>query len=118
MAAEPRNLSGEPGWSRSDIVEMVALIIGIPAAIGAVFMLVIYYKQRSQGTRGETLFLRDSRRQRPLGASSVSHTEYLLSPSCDSYGPWKVRTSDETAMPTTSVDSERMCSCACNCTSK
>ena len=60
MAAEPRNVSGGTGWSRGDIVELVALIIGIPAAIGAVFMLATYYKRRSKGRKGKTLFFQGS----------------------------------------------------------
>jgi hypothetical protein len=56
MATEPRNVSGGAGWSRGDIVELVALLVGIPAAIGAVFMLATYYKRRSQGRKGEILF--------------------------------------------------------------
>jgi hypothetical protein len=69
MATEPRNVSGGAGWSRGDIVELVALIVGIPAAIGAVFMLATYYKRRSQGRKGEILF--PSRQSAIRAASSV-----------------------------------------------
>jgi hypothetical protein len=118
MAAEPRNVSGGAGWSKGDIVELVALLIGIPAAIGGVFMLATYYKRRSQERKGETLFSWDSRPQRPLGASSASHTGYLLSPLCDSCRALKARTNDETAMLKTSVGSKQLYSSACDCTYK
>jgi len=56
MAAEPRNVSGGAGWSRGDIFELVALLIGIPAAIVAAFMLATCYRRRRQGRTGKTLF--------------------------------------------------------------
>jgi hypothetical protein len=118
MAAEPRNVSGGAGWSKSDIVELVALLLGVPAAIAAVFMLVTYYRRKVQGTKGKTLFPRDNRPQRPLEVSPASHTGYLPPLLCDSCCALQARPSNETAIPTTSVGSKHVCSCAWNCTSK
>lgn len=56
MTAEPRNVSGGAGWSRGDIFELVALLIGIPAAIVAAFILATCYRRRRQGRIGKTLF--------------------------------------------------------------
>lgn len=78
MATEPRDVSGEAGWSKGDIVELVALLVSIPAAIVAGFMLATYFRRSSQGREGESLFLQDGRPQRPLGASSASHTVWLM----------------------------------------
>lgn len=40
-------------WSRGDIVELVALLVGIPAAIGAIIMLAAYFRRRRLGLHGE-----------------------------------------------------------------
>jgi hypothetical protein len=118
MAAEPRNLSGGTRWSNGDIFQLVALLIGIPAAIAAVIMLVMYYRRRSQGRRGETPFPQYSWPHRPLGASSASHIGGLPSPLCDSCCALKAETSDETASFTTNLGSKLVCSCAYNYTSR
>jgi hypothetical protein len=115
METEPRNVSGRTGWSKGDIVELVALLIGIPAAIAAVFVLATYYRRRSQGRRGKTVFPPGSRLQRPLEPSLESHTRYLLSLLCDSCCASKARTSDDTAIPTTSVGNKQVYSSAWNC---
>jgi len=77
MAAEPRNVSGGTGWSKGDIVELVALIIGIPAAIGAIVMLATYYRRRNQQRRGETLFPQTVRGEGSRSDFSVTHTQCI-----------------------------------------
>jgi hypothetical protein len=56
MAAETRNLPDGAGWSRADIVALVTLLTGVPAVMVAVLVIRKYYRRRSQGSRGETLF--------------------------------------------------------------
>jgi hypothetical protein len=75
MAAETRNVSGGKGWSNGDIFQLVALLIGIPAAIVGFIVLAAYYRRRRQRRRGKTLFPRGDRVQRPLGAYSASQTQ-------------------------------------------
>ncbi|KAF7681114.1 hypothetical protein GT037_000090, partial [Alternaria burnsii] len=75
MAAEARNVSGGKGWSNGDIFQLVALLIGIPAAVVAFVVLAAYYRRRRQRRRGETLFPRSDRVQRPLGAYTASQTQ-------------------------------------------
>ncbi|KAH6860523.1 hypothetical protein B0T12DRAFT_393662 [Alternaria alternata] len=95
MAAESRNISGGTGWSNGDIFQLVALLIGIPAAIVAFVVLATYYRRRRQRRRG-----------------------CLSSPLCDSCGALKARTSDETARPMASFGSGRLYSSACSCNPK
>jgi hypothetical protein len=82
MAAETRNVSGGKGWSNGDIFQLVALLIGIPAAIVAFVVLAAYYRRRRQRRRGETLFPRTDRVQRPLGAYSASQTQGISHRHC------------------------------------
>jgi hypothetical protein len=101
MAAELGNVSGGTGWSSEAIVGVVALLIGIPAAVVAVFMLGTYCKRRRQGREGETFFLRPHGHKGRM-EHLLQHTEYHPSPSCDSCCAVEAGSSDDTTMSTTS----------------
>jgi hypothetical protein len=53
MSTKPRNISGGNAWSKGDVFELVALLVGIPAAVGAVFMLATYYRRSRHSRQGE-----------------------------------------------------------------
>lgn len=45
--------SSRNAWARGEIVELAALLLGVPAGIGAILMIVAYYKKFKRHKRGK-----------------------------------------------------------------
>ena len=53
MAASNGSASDKRTWENGDIVALVTLLVGIPAAAVAVFMVVVYLKKFRSSQRGK-----------------------------------------------------------------